>query len=82
MSVPELELVPDDHSASRERIEKLLQDQAKRERILIDMVKKLEKKLDFLNKSMPLTEEERLKNRAIRMYAMKGTTSPFFSSHH
>jgi len=81
MAEENIDLVPDDHSGHRERIEQLLSEAARREKKLINMVGQLEKKLDYLNRSLPISEEERVKNRFIRMYAMNGTTAPFFSPH-
>jgi len=74
----DIELFPDDHSGNHERIAKLLEDQAERERKLMAMVEDLQRKMDQINNSLPLTEEERAKNRMIRMYSTKGIAAPFF----
>jgi len=76
-----IDLVPDDHSEHRDRIEQLLDEQARREKKLMSMIAGLERKIDYLNFSLPLSEEERVKNRYIRMYAMNGAAVPFMNQH-
>lgn len=78
MSDEEIELVPDIHPNNKERIAELLEEQAEREERLIAMVKDMQRMINNISNSMPITEEERLKNRMIRMNFTAGIAAPFF----
>lgn len=81
-------LVPDKHSGSNSDIENLLMKMDKRMDVLMKKLQQvdtkitnLDKKLSFIQYSMPLTEEERVRNRNIRMHAINGSVAPFFANH-
>ncbi len=71
----------DIHTNSREKIQQLLEDQATREEKLLKMIEDLKDKIDLIQNSLPLSEEERAKNRMIRLYNKNGIVAPFFHSH-
>ena len=81
-------LVPDKQSGCDSDAEDLQLKMDKRMAIIMKKLQQVEskltnldKKLSFIQYSMPLTEEERVRNRNIRMHAINGSVAPFFANH-